>query len=196
MLSKLCDKMSQLPNPQVTPCLVTISSAPFDERSLVPICLLAPHLPFWHPICLSTPIRLFCIPFALCPFAFLASHLPYGTHLPFGTPMLFGTPFAFWHPHLPFGRHHSFRTLYQSLIYLHIPRMWIEAFTSQSATLCTSLHYAQQRILTAIVWSPDKRSWSPPSFCHHPHFLSAAKKDLLESAKGLQVTPIPSGEIV
>ncbi len=48
------------------------------------------------------------------------------------------------------ARHHSLRTLYQSLIYLHIPPMLIKAFTSQSATLCTFLHYAQQQTLTTI----------------------------------------------
>jgi hypothetical protein len=80
MLFELCDKMSQLPNLQVMPCLVTIPSAPFNNRSLVPtwlggtpswmydfphpclfafwhpICLLAPHLPFGAPICLLAPI--------------------------------------------------------------------------------------------------------------------------------------------
>jgi hypothetical protein len=66
MLFELCDKMSQLPNPQVMPRLVMIPSAPFDKRSLVPTCLVGN--PSWmynfhHPCLLaSSPPVLLCTP--------------------------------------------------------------------------------------------------------------------------------------
>jgi hypothetical protein len=92
MLFELCDKTSQLPNPQVMPCLVTMPSAPFDKRSLVqtclvgtpswmynfhhpcllashalwcPICLMVPHLPFWRPSAFLTPTSAFRHPICL-----------------------------------------------------------------------------------------------------------------------------------
>ena len=83
--------------PFVLPRLVTIPSASFDKRSLVPICLLASHLPFGAHL------------------SFLASHLPFSAHLPFlASHLPFGTHMPCWHlicllaPHLPFGTPFAF----------------------------------------------------------------------------------------
>ncbi len=102
MLFELCDKMSQLPNPHIMPCLVMIPSAPFDKRSLVPTCListpswmydfhhsclLAPHA-LWHPICLMAPhLPLWC------PSAFFASTSAFRHPV-----CLLQAPSAFWLP--------------------------------------------------------------------------------------------------
>ncbi len=124
MLFKLCDKMSQLPNPQVMPCFVTIPSALFDKRSLVPTCLVS--TPSWmynfhHPCLLASSLPvLLCTPandnrssgpallFILSQWhkvfstkyqSLMVPHLPYGaTHALWHPISLFGTPHASWHP--------------------------------------------------------------------------------------------------
>ncbi len=125
--------MSQLPNPQVTPCLVTIPSSPFDKRSLMSTCLVG--TPSWmdnfhHPCLLaSSPPALLCTlandyrssaPALLfipsqwhkvfsTRFAFFGTpHAFLAPHMPFWHPTcLFGAPHAFLAPHMPFGSPHA-----------------------------------------------------------------------------------------
>jgi hypothetical protein len=188
MLFEFYDKMLQLLNPQVTPCLVMIPSAPFDKRHWClfdfwhpichfwhPVCLLMHICLFWLPICLSAPICLFGIPFAFrCPFAF------------FGIPFAFWRPFAFWHPicllapYLPFcapicpcGSRHSHHGL------------------QPFAPLC---------IMRSVGFRQRLHSPLTKGLEHHLHFVIAPifflqpKGISRNQLRSLQVTPIPSGE--
>jgi hypothetical protein len=109
MLFELFDKMSQLPSPQVMPHLVTIPSALFDKRSLVPTCLVG--TPSWmynfhHPCLLaSSPPVLLCIPAndnrQSAPALLF---IPSQWHKVFRTRFAFlGAPYAFLVPHMPYG---------------------------------------------------------------------------------------------
>jgi hypothetical protein len=95
----------------ILPHLVTIPSAPFDKRSLVPICLMAPQSLMVPHVCLFGAHTCLMVPQSL-----MAPQSLYGAPEPHGAPhalrhptclmvplCLFGTHICLLAPHLPFA---------------------------------------------------------------------------------------------
>ncbi len=140
---------------------------------------LAPHLPFWCPICLfDTPSAFWC------PICFLVPHLPFGAqsaflvphlsflvpHMPFWHPAcLLAPPFAFCKPHLPFGSPIFWKDPWQNV---QQPKGAL-VFNSQAA-ICGWHHHHVQRPISStncfcnscsIFPTCQDVPWSKSSFC-------------------------------